>query len=213
MKRNISIILVVILLISTLFGCGGNSGTSSDEKRKIAYYAYNTEPYLNLDPSIEYSNGVVVMQNIYETLTKYDANQEKVVPLLAESWEKNEDGTVWKFKLRENAKFHDGTVVNADAVVKSIKRTIDLNLGAAFIWDSVEKIDSDGKFQVTFTLKYPAPIDLIASAGYAAYIISPDACDKDADWFNEGNDGGSGPYKIMKIVKGEEVTFEKFDDY
>jgi len=62
-------------------------------------------------------------------------------------------------------------------------------------------------------LKYPAPIDLIASAAYAAFIISPNAAEKDSDWFNQGNIAGTGPYKIQKIVVGEEVVLTKFDDY
>jgi peptide/nickel transport system substrate-binding protein len=110
-------------------------------------------------------------------------------------------------------KFHDGAELNADAVKKSIERTIRLGLGASFIWDSVESIEVVNDYEVKFNLKYSAPIDLIASAAYAAFIISPNAVDKDSDWFNEGNDAGTGPYVIQKVVPGEEVVLKKFDDY
>ena len=45
-----------------------------------------------------------------------------VIPGLAESWEASEDGLEWTFYLREGVKFHDGTDVNADAVVTNWNR-------------------------------------------------------------------------------------------
>jgi len=102
--------------------------------------------------------------------------------------------------------------VDAAAVKKSIDRTMTLNEGAAFIWDAVDSIDADGQ-TVTFHLSYAAPIDLIASAGYAAWIMSPASADQPESWFNEGNDGGSGPYRITKITPGEEVVFTAYEDY
>ena len=41
-------------------------------------------------------------------------------------------------------------------------------------------------------------MDLIASAAYASYIISDAAVDQDTEWFNAGNDGGTGPYTIAQ---------------
>lgn len=215
MKKTMALILCLALTIASLSGCGGSNGGGGDSgsAKSVAYYAYSTEPYLNLDPSVEYSNGIIVLQNVYETLTRYDSEKEELEPLLAESWTVNDTGTEWTFKLREGVKFHDGADMNAAAVKKSIERTIDMNLGAAFIWDSVDSIEANSDYEVVFKLSYPAPIDLISSAGYAAYIMSPESADQSSDWFNEGKDAGTGPYKIMKIVKGEEVAFEQFADY
>lgn len=216
MKKGFSAIICLVLIAVMLVGCG-NGGNDSEKgeasDKKIAYYAYSTEPYINLDPSVEYSNGIIVLQNVYETLTRYDYKTQKLKPVIAENWKASEDGKTWVFNIRKGITFHDGEALNGEAVKKSIERTKNMNLGAAFIWDSVESIEVTGEYEVTFNLKYPAPIDLIASAGYAAYIISPNAVDKDSEWFNEGNDAGSGPYKIMKITKGEEVVFQKFDKY
>ena len=46
----------------------------------------------------------------------------QLIPDLAESWEINEDGTVYIFHLRENAKFHDGSQVTAHDFKWSIVR-------------------------------------------------------------------------------------------
>ncbi len=214
MKKAICIILLICIIGATVTGCsGGNNAQNTEKKPKIAYYAFNTEPYIDFDPSVEYSNGIIVLNNIYETLTRYDVNTQKVEPLLAEEWTANEDGTVWTFKIRKGVKFHDGAMLNADAVKKSIERTMKLKMGAAYIWDCVNEIKAVDENTVEFALKYPAPLDLIASAGYAAFIISPNAIEKDSAWFNEGNEAGSGPYKVQKVTKGEEVILAKFDDY
>lgn len=214
-RKNIGILIILVLLASVLTGCGNasSSGESDQSEKRIAYYAFNTEPYIDLDPSSEYSNGLIVLHNIYETLTRYDSNEEVVKPLLAESWEVSQDGMIWTFKIREGVKFHDGADLNAEAVKKSIDRTKKLQLGASFIWDSVNTINVIDEFTVEFVLDYPAPVDLIASGSYAAFIMSPNTVDKDNQWFNEGNASGTGPYKIQKITKGEEVILEKFDEY
>src|SRR5699024_6583174 len=55
-----------------------------------------------------------VAENIYETLTVLDENQE-VQPGLAESWEEIDD-TTWEFKLQEGVTFHDGEELTAEVV-------------------------------------------------------------------------------------------------
>lgn len=214
-KKLISIITATCLTLSIFSGCnkGSEDGRKKAEDSKIVYFATSTEPYINLDPSVENSNGIAILQNTYETLTFYNYETREVEPLLAESWKSENEGKTWIFKIKDGVKFHDGEELNAEVVKKSIERTKELNLGAAFIWESLESIEVVSEYEVQFNLKYSAPIDLIASAGYASYIISPKAIDKDSQWFNEGNNAGTGPYTIKKLTKGEEVILEKFDDY
>ena len=57
---------------------------------------------------------------IYETLVNRD-RQLNIVPVLATSWQQVSP-MVWRFKLRPNVKFHDGTPFTADDVVFSIER-------------------------------------------------------------------------------------------
>ena len=89
----------------------------------------------DLDPSSAFSSENILLQNVYETLTRFNppGSDDLVSPLLAESWESNDDATEWTFTLRSDVTFHDGTPLTADAVVASLQRTIDLDLGAAFI--------------------------------------------------------------------------------
>jgi ABC-type transport system substrate-binding protein len=79
---------------------------------------------LVLDPAACYDTASgQVLQNIYETLVFYDdIRTDAFVPMLAESWEVSEDGTVWTFQIREGVKFHEGGDMTASDVAYSYQR-------------------------------------------------------------------------------------------
>lgn len=216
-RRVLSVLLAAVMAVGALTGCGNNAANNSGSDTKILYHAYNSAPYVTLDPSTEISNGIMVLQNVYETLTHYNAETGEVEPLLATTWTSNDEGTEWVFQLRDDVTFHDGTTMTAQQVVNSIERTMKLGQGGAYIWDAVLEsnggsIKATGDHEVTITCGYPAAIDLIASAGYAAYIMSDSVIDQDVAWFNEGHDGGTGPYTIAQAT-GDSVVLKAFEDY
>ena len=216
MKKRICLVLAVIMLLS-LTACGGSApqSTASDNaaaETAVLYHAYASQPYVTLDPRSENSNGVMVLHNVYETLTHYNAETGEVEPLLATDWTTNEDGTVWVFHLRDDVDFHDGTHMTAENVARSINKTKEIGMGAAYIWDLVTGIEATGEYEVTFTCEYASPVDLIASAAYASYVISDAAVDQDIDWFNAGNDGGTGPYTIAQ-ANGDTCVLKAYDGY
>jgi len=167
------------------------------------------------DPSIAASTEVNLLSNVYEPLVWYNlpGSKQALTPGLATAWTSNADGTEWKFTLRRNVKFHDGETFDAAAAKASIERVKKLGKGSAYIWDSVESIATPDPHTLVIKTKVPAPVDLIASSQYAAYMVSPKALAAGTDWFNQGNDGGSGPYKVKKWVRGQEVVLEKSDAY
>ena len=207
--HGLSVLLAAAALL--LAGCSRNAKESSADA-DVLYHAYYSEPYVTLDPSTEQSNGVKILYNVYETLTHYNDRTGEVEPLLATDWSSNDDGTEWVFRLREDVTFHDGEKMNAEAVRKSIGRTMTLGKGASYIWDSVESVEATGEYEVTFRLYYSASVPLIASAGYGAYIMSPNVIERDTEWFNQGNDGGSGPYSVA-TVSARAVTLKAYEGY
>ena len=219
MKRFASLLLTAALVLG-LTACGGGSGGSgggTGADTKVLYHTYNSAPYVTLDPSTEYSNGIMILQNVYETLTRYNPDTGEVDPLLATSWTKNEDGTVWTFQLRDDVTFHDGTQMTAAQVVRSFQRSMDLGQGGAYIWDAVledngGKVEATGDYEVTITCGYPCAMDLVVSAGYAAYVMSDSVAEQTTEWFNEGNDGGTGPYVIAQ-ANGDSVVLKAYEDY
>jgi peptide/nickel transport system substrate-binding protein len=195
-------------------------------KVKIVVYAY-LDKITGIDPSIEDDTGIVVIGLVYETLLRYDPIRNVTVPVLAESWESSENGTVWVFRLRRGVVFHDGTPLNATAVKLSIERARDVyretGRGSGYIWDAVEEVEVVDDYTVRIKLSYPQRLDLMAAASYAAYVFSPSALAKAGakgpldpkleEWFNSGNDAGSGPYYIEYYSPESEVRLRKFEKW
>ncbi|MFC4122719.1 ABC transporter substrate-binding protein [Nonomuraea zeae] len=173
-------------------------------------YVPNLDVVTDWDPATSYSNEIVALSNIYEGLTRYDSESQKAEPRLATEWTSADDGKEWTFKLRQGVKFHSGATLDAQAAKKAIERTIEKKGGAAYIWDSVQKIEAVDAATLKFTLKYAAPLDLIASSGYAAYIYDVDAVDPDGK-----KTAGTGPYTIDSWQKGKEteLTLKAYEDY
>lgn len=187
-------------------------GTSADDGRFV--YA-NGNSLIDIDPAAAFVGENVVLQNVYESLTRFNppGSAEQLSGVLAESWEPNEDGTVWTFKLREGVTFHDGAPLTAEAVRASLQRTMDLGLGASFILFAVDSMEVIDDLTIQFNLVFPTAFDLIMSATYGAYIMSPTAVTQDSAWFNEGNASGTGPYTLESYSPSEGAELVRFDDY
>lgn len=167
----------------------------------------------NLDPhqSSNYSIDFNYLAPVYDRLTNIVAGPE-VEPMLAESWEASDDGTSFDFALRPDATFHDGTPVNAEAVVKSLDRARDpeqaLSAGTLAMIVDVEALDEQ---TVRVVADRPA-VDLPAVlASTTAAIINPVALDNDVDLSVEM--AGSGPYTAEEIRRGDGIVFQRYDGY
>lgn len=177
----------------------------------------NTANITTWDPVASFSTEAAYMANVYEQLLRINppGAAERFTPLLAESWESNEDGTAWTFHLRPDVKFHDGEPLTAEAVKKSIEAAKERG-GASFIWLPLESIEVVDDLTVQFNLSYSAPVDLIASSLYGAWIVSPKALDDaaaDENYWADGKEAGTGPYVIESYVPDQEIVFQKFDEY
>ncbi|MEM1830673.1 MAG: ABC transporter substrate-binding protein [Desulfurococcaceae archaeon] len=221
-SRLLLITFIAVVVIGVIAGFVIWLGEPSPLPKKVVIYASLSE-MTTADPSTEFSNSIMWLPLVYETLAWYDPFKDQFVPGLAERWESDPEGTVWTFYIRKGAKFHDGTPVNAEAVAFSINRTIVLGGGAAYIWDPVERIEVIDEYTIKFYLKYPAPLLKIAASPYSAYIFCPNVIKyanatssvdpKVAEWFNRGNECGSGPYKLIKWDPEFEVVLEKWEEW
>jgi peptide/nickel transport system substrate-binding protein len=164
------------------------------------------------DPSASFSTEALYMANLYEPLMWINPDGT-FKPALAESWDTSEDGLTWTFHLRDGVKFHDGETLTADAVVKSIQRTIDLDTGAAWIWWMVDKMQAVDEKTVEIALTTPYPLDRVAASTYAAWIISPAAVAQDSAWFEEAREAGTGPWMLESYKPDEEIVLTRFEDY
>jgi len=167
------------------------------------------------DPAVAFSLEVVMLVNVYEPLLWYNppGSATQFTPALATEWHASDGGKIWTFKLREGVKFHDGTPFDSAAAKASLERTIATKKGAYYIWGAVTAIEAPDAYTLVIKTKTPTPIDLIASSQYGAYMYSPKAAANGTKWFNQGRDGGTGPYRVRQWAKGQQVVLEKFGDY
>ncbi|MEW6663074.1 MAG: ABC transporter substrate-binding protein [Bacillota bacterium] len=149
---------------------------------------------------------------VWENLIAFD-DKGQAVPELAERWEATENGRVWTFYLQKGVKFHDGTPLNADAVVKNIQRLKqhpELDVYNAF--GDLEKVEALASHTVRVTLSRPNVAFLDSIIIHGLPILSPqswDATGKNIVRF----DFGTGPFKFHEHVQDQSLTVVRNDDY
>ena len=169
------------------------------------------------DPVKSFSTEAFYLANLYEPLLWINAPgaEEPYTPALATEWSVSEDGLTWTFKIREGVTFHDGEPLTADAVVQSIEAAKD-HAGASFIWLPLESVTATDPMTVEMKLSYAAPMDLVASSLYGAWIVSPKALAAvaaDETYFEAGIDAGTGPYTIESYTPDSEVLLTANEGY
>ena len=134
-KRYLILLVVLALALSIgLVGCGGGTDdgttTTGEEGVKGAVDGGTMSFYINepayIDPyNCQETEGMAVVYAVFEALVKNDPlKPEVLIPAAAESWEANEDASVWTFKLNPNGKFSDGTPVKAADFVYAWNRMV-----------------------------------------------------------------------------------------
>ena len=211
MRRSRLAPVAAIALGALAFATGATAAHSRPAVGSTFSYVSVSQIMVGWDPATSYSNEIIAMSNMYETLTRYDPATKTAKPLLATSFSSNKAGTLWTFKLRKGVTFHTGRPLTAQAAKAAIDRTRTLHQGAAYIWDAVKTIDAPDAYTLVFHLKYSAPLDLNASADYAAYIYDTKASGSQslAKWFAAGHDAGTGPYAVQTWQKGQEVELRQ----
>jgi len=149
---------------------------------------------------------------VWENLIRIDDNGQ-VQPELAVRWESAQEGKIWTFYLRRGVKFHDGTPMDADAVVKNIQRLKDnpeLDVYSAF--GDLEKVEALDSHTVRITLSKPNVAFLDGIVIHGLPILSPkswDATGKNIISLNFG----TGPFKYHEHKEDQYLTVVRNDDY
>lgn len=222
MKKLLVVLLTLALGASIMVGYADNTVKTQTEPNsngkdlKIATYAYFVDPLLQLDPADTIYNGVHILNNIYETLLKYDPETGDYKYVLATSYEKSDDGKDWKFHLRRDVKFHNGDTMTAEDVKFSIERVLEHDQGTAYIWEYLDNIEVVDENTIEFHMKQTCPVDLIVACCKGAHIVNKRVLEENGDdWFTQGNGNacGTGPYKLYSVTWGTETVLSKFDEY
>ncbi|WP_307804724.1 ABC transporter substrate-binding protein [Streptomyces sp. VRA16 Mangrove soil] len=175
--------------------------------------ALNADPD-KLDPTLAQTLvGRTVFAGMCEKLYDTDADG-KVVPQLATALPKTTDGgrTV-TFSVREDAKFSDGTKLDAAAVVTSLLRHRDL-AGSARATElaPLKSAEATGPYSVKLTLKQAyVPLTAVL-ADRSGMVMSPTALKKYGKNFTN-HPSCVGPFKFAERVGGDRIVVTKDPNY
>lgn len=207
MKRQIRPTTVLsILLLASASQWAGMAKAAEPGRITVAIAA---EPK-DLDPCNIVSSGIglVLRQNVVETLTTLDPDNSAPKPKLAEKWTQNADGS-WRFNLRKDVKFHDGTPLKAEAVKASIERQTRQDLNCS----SRTKLPNT-KYAITVVDDHtldivPSPAEPLLPVFLSFVGIT--TLPKDAPISRTPN--GTGPFSFVKWEPTQSIRFDTNADY
>lgn len=146
---------------------------------------------------------LMAMGNVYEPLIRLKKEVADTEPCLAVEWGPSKDFKKWIFKLRRNVQFHDGTIFNADSVIRTLSISKILNA-------EMKKIDN---YTVEFNLVKPNAAFAISLSieyfGIASRTTVECFQNKCKDFIAKG----TGPFMVEKWEPGKEIILVANTNY
>lgn len=153
--------------------------------------------------------------------------QLQLVPDLAESWTIT-GGVVYTFRLRHNARFHNGRPVTAEDFVYSWERAADPATNSdtviTYLGDVVGMREkhagqadhiaglraiADDSLQVT--IDAPKPYFLLKLTYPTAFVLDRANVESGPEWYRTPN--GTGPYRLIRWDRQKEIIYERNEDF
>ncbi len=186
-------------------------------KRNSAYYRNIGGEPSRLNP-IGSSDGYTwaVRDYVYETLLDVDPDTYDWVPHLATEWNISDDKTVFRYKLREGVKWHDGVEFTAE----DVKFSFDILFQDKFntvttraFFDGIKEVKIIDKYTVEFIAKDQSYKNFDVING-TLKIFPKHFYEQDLpkSYFNK-HLLGTGPYKLEKYYRGSRVVLVRNDDW
>lgn len=198
------------LAATVAFGLLPAAAFAEPAKGGAANLAMVGEPQ-GLDPMISTADLVgTIMQHVYEPLYTFDANWN-VAPMLAEGMPVvSKDGLTYTIAIRKGVKLHNGRDLNADDVVASLQRWMELSPRGKSVGKEVASLTAKGPLSVELKLKSPyAPLlaQLALPSGMAAIMAKESIAPQLKEFI------GTGPYKFKERRPDQFTVLVRHDGY
>jgi peptide/nickel transport system substrate-binding protein len=204
--RSLFLCTYLWVAVSIILGCGGTPPPPTVFTMAIA-----EEPStLDLHRTSE-GNAAEVFQYVCEPLVYQDA-QQTYQPLLAEAWNYAEDGSSLEITIKSNIRFHNGAILDANAVGYTFHRLQKEQSLEAPLYDRFQGVEIEVVDERTVRLVFPKPTyDFLSVLNnpYAA-IIAPSS--------GENNTFATkpictGPFQVYEWFPSEKIVLSRFDEY
>ena len=213
MKRAVSIVLTLVLVLSLFAGCGGQSETpaadapAADGTATKAITVALSSVGNNLDPSVANQMDIgTIMGHVYDNLIECDENFA-LQPGVAASWEQTDELT-YVFTIGEGFVFHNGEELEMEDVLYSITRLENIAQTASLYakMDSVSIEDN----KLIITTK-EADTGFIRELSEVP-VVNKSYCEEAGEAYANAP-VGTGPYTVADYTPGEKVVLSAWADY
>ena len=196
-------------------GDPGSGDSAAPQTRATLVYATGDAEPDCLDPHVggNFPQALLASQ-VLESLVALD-DQGAIVPWLAESWQPSDDGLTVDFTLRSDAKFSDGTPVDAAAIKANIEHLQDPETASSTGYLAVQQVTEVEAVSPTvarFHLSRPDAALLESLAQPWTAIQSPAGIERGMD-ANCLAPIGSGPFTVAEWVKQDHISLERNPAY
>lgn len=204
MKKVLSLLFAVLLIVGSVSGCA-DSGSGTSAYRSLYSADVSTLNYLNTTTT----NDMTIPANCEECLIEYDT-LGNVLPALATEWTTSEDNLVWTFTLRQDVKWVNSQgeevgTVTANDFVAAAEYALNVNSDGAYMYEeamvagAAELLAGEGSFEdvgvravddhtLEFTLSDPCPYFLTCLTYGCFTPMSADCMSQvNSDYANRAN--------------------------
>jgi len=215
MKKRIKLSLLIMLIIFSLLISSTVMAQNEERFGGTLNTAFQMSvAHLDSDNSTD-SLITAMMNHVYEGLFEFDENLN-LTPHLAASYKVKENGLVYEVKLRENVKMHNGQTMDADDVVASFRRWLEINNGGQLVapyFDEVEKLDQYN-IRFKFDEVYAPFLNILASpVSNQKFVVRAEEVIEEFGTDVIDRHVGTGPYKYEEWVPDQKLVLTRFEDY
>lgn len=145
---------------------------------------------------------------LFEQLVKMSGETGEPELVLADSIEPNEDATEWTITVKPGITFHDGSTLDADDVLFSLRRIEENNFFGLATMGPVDLANAEVVDDLTLRIPFTAPYSIFVEglADVFATRIVPEG-------YDPAEPIGTGPFQYESFTPGQESTFVRYDDY
>jgi peptide/nickel transport system substrate-binding protein len=198
-----------------LISIGVSSHNAAAQKSNDTVRIPVTQPISGLSYYFAPSHETIFPQTaVQDGLVAFDEKALKFEPLLAKSWKRLDDRTI-EFELRDDVKWHDGDVFDADDVASTVTWLVDPQTKLRFkpYWDWMDRVEKLSPTKIRLVSKEPAPYAL-ARLATQTEILPDHIFSKLADKTQFGMAPiGTGMYRSVSVDKNKGFFLEKAPAY
>ncbi len=230
---------LLLLCAALLVACGGReTNVEAGNRLGILHFGNADEPQ-ELDPHIV--TGLTesnILGTLLEGLVVKDPDTLEPIPGVAESWTLSEDGRVYTFQLRDNARWSNGDPVTAQDFAWSWWRALQPQLGNPYAYMYYPILNAEAYFKgeiddfgkvgirvldshtLEVTLTHPTPYFLQLLDHMTLYPVHRPtiesfgaAAQRGTRWTRPGNFVGNGPFQLRDWRLNRLVEVERNPHY